>query len=57
MTEKMVRLVVMLPRPVLQELERVATAQGLSRSGLIRVVMIRYIRDQAEDRARREHPE
>ena len=51
----MERIVTMLPKFVLEELDRVAAAQGLSRSGLIRVVMMRYLRDQAEDKARSEH--
>ena len=43
-TEQMERVVAMLPKSVVEELDQIASKEGLSRSGLVRVVLIRYLR-------------
>lgn len=43
-TEEMERTVTMLPKSVIAEIDKAATEQGLSRSGLIRMVMMEYLR-------------
>ena len=38
----------MLPKSVVEEIDRAASEQGLSRSGLIRMVMMRYLQERGE---------
>ena len=47
-TEQMERVVAMLPKSVVEQLDDVATKEGLSRSGLVRVVLMRYLREHPE---------
>jgi len=44
----MERVVVMLPKSIVEEADRAATREGLSRSALVRVLVIRYLREQGE---------
>ena len=41
---KMERVLTMLPKTVVDELDRAAAEQGLSRSALVRTLVIRYLR-------------
>ena len=45
-TEQLERVVVMLSKSVVEELDQAATREGLSRSALVRVLVIRYLREQ-----------
>jgi len=47
-TEELERVVTMLSKSVVKEIDAAATEQGLSRSGLIRTVMMRYLQDREE---------
>ena len=47
-TEEMERTVTMLPKSIVAEIDKAATEQGLSRSGLIRLVMMAYLRERIE---------
>ena len=47
-TEQLERVLTMLPRSVVEELDQAATREGLSRSALVRVLVIRYLREQSE---------
>ena len=38
----------MLPKPSVEEIDRAATEEGLWRSALIRMVMMRYLRERGE---------
>ena len=42
------RIVVLLPEAVVKELDKLANEQGLSRSGLIRTVLMRDLRERGE---------
>ena len=44
--EDMERVVMMLPKSVVTELDEVATAEGLSRSAMLRTLVIRYLRER-----------
>lgn len=46
--EEMERTVTMLPKSVVEEIDKAASEQGLSRSGLIRTVMMSYLRERGE---------
>ena len=52
-TEEMERTVTMLPKPVVEEIDKAAVEQGLSRSGLIRMVMMRYLQERGEKAAKK----
>jgi metal-responsive CopG/Arc/MetJ family transcriptional regulator len=45
-TEGLDRVVTMLPKTTLKKLDKAADAEGVSRSGLIRQIVIRYVRDR-----------
>ena len=47
-TEQLERVVALLPKSVVGELDQAATREGLSRSALVRVLVIRYLRGQAK---------
>ena len=47
-TEQLERVLTMLPKSVVEELDQAATREGLSRSALVRVLVIRYLREQGE---------
>jgi hypothetical protein len=47
-TEEMERVLTMLPKSIVEELDGAATKEGLSRSALVRTLVIRYLREQAE---------
>ena len=47
-TEQLERVVALLPKSVVGELDQAATSEGLSRSALVRVLVIRYLRGQAK---------
>lgn len=47
-SEEMERVVAMLHKSVVEDLDRVAAEQGMSRSGLIRTLAMRYLREQGE---------
>lgn len=47
-TEEMERTVTMLPKSVIAEIDSAATEQGLSRSGLIRMIVMRYLQERGE---------
>ena len=54
---KMERVLTMLPKTVVDELDRAAAEQGLSRSALVRTLVIRYLRrrgltERSEDSSR-----
>ena len=38
----------MLPKSVVEELDRAATEEGLSRSAMVRTVVMRYLRERGE---------
>jgi hypothetical protein len=44
--EEMERVLTMLPASIVEELDRAATADGLSRSAMIRTIIIRYLRER-----------
>jgi metal-responsive CopG/Arc/MetJ family transcriptional regulator len=44
----MERVVAMLPKSVVEDLDALATREGLSRSGLVRVLVIRYLREKEQ---------
>ena len=47
-TEQLERVLTMLPKSVVQDLDVAATKEGLSRSALVRVLVMRYLREQSE---------
>jgi len=47
-TEELERVVTLLSKSAVKEIDAAATEQGLSRSGLIRTVMLRYLQDRAK---------
>ena len=47
-TEEMERTVTMLPKSVVEAIDKAAGEQGLSRSGLIRMVMMAYLQERGE---------
>ena len=47
-TEEMERTVTMLPKAVVEAIDKAAGEQGMSRSGLIRTVMMSYLRERGE---------
>ncbi len=49
----MERTVTMLPKSVVEEIDKAAVEQGLSRSGLIRTVMMRYLKERGEKAAKK----
>lgn len=40
---------VLLPRDVVEALDRAATEQGMSRSGLVRTLVMRYLRERGKE--------
>lgn len=46
-TGEMERVLTMLPKSVVEQLDKVATSEGLSRSAMVRVVVMRYLKAQA----------
>ena len=44
--EQLERVLTMLPKSVVEELDQAATREGLSRSALVRVLVIRYLREK-----------
>jgi len=46
--EEMERVLAMLPKSAVEDLDRAAIREGLSRSALIRTVLLRYLRERAE---------
>ena len=47
-TEEMERVLTMLPKSVVEELDQAATAEGLSRSAMVRTLVMRYLRKRGE---------
>ncbi len=47
-TEEMERVLTMLPKSVVEELDRAATTEGLSRSAMVRTLVMRYLRERGE---------
>ena len=43
-TEQLERVLTMLPKSIVEELDQAATREGLSRSALVRTLVIRYLR-------------
>lgn len=46
--EEMERVLTMLPKSVVAELDEAATAEGLSRSAMVRTLVMRYLRERGE---------
>lgn len=47
-TEDMERVVAMLPKSVVEALDKAAAEQGMSRSGLVRTLVMRYLKEREE---------
>ena len=47
-TEEMERVLTMLPKSVVEELDQAATVEGLSRSAMVRTLVMRYLRERGE---------
>ena len=47
-TEEMERVLTMLPKSVVEELDQAATTEGLSRSAMVRTLVMRYLRERGE---------
>jgi len=48
-TEQLERVLTMLPKSIVGELDQAATREGLSRSALVRTLVIRYLREQSKE--------
>ncbi len=46
--EEMERVLTMLPKSVVEELDQAATTEGLSRSAMVRTLVMRYLRERGE---------
>lgn len=44
----MERVLTMLPQSVVEELDQAATAEGLSRSAMVRTLVMRYLRERGK---------
>lgn len=44
--DEMERVVAMLPKSVVEDLDGVAAEEGMSRSGLVRALVMRYLRER-----------